>query len=235
MEWNCCGGFNTVLPVVLDVGCDLAVLCEVAEQPPPPTLLGPAIDWHWEGQYQSKGLAVAAFGGAPLDRIDRREGSGLFSIAAEASSGYGVLGIWTCPPRGTTYGLQATSTIAAHADWLRSRPSIVAGDFNLAPFGSEDRRTGVLRTLFADLERLGYRSGYHHFFQEEYGSETRPTYFHRRKPDAPFHIDFCFLHESLLPQIRAIEVGGFERWVARPSEMVTGHSDHVPIVLDLDI
>jgi hypothetical protein len=234
VEWNCCEGLASDLPALLDLGCDLAVLCEVPQTPPPANLLQPEIDWHWAGQLPRKGLAVASFG-EPLTRGEERAGAGSYTVATETQNGVGVLGIWTCPPKGSTYGAQARATIDTHADWLRETPSIVAGDFNLAPFGIEDGRNGILRTLFTDLEALGYRSVYHHFFGEEFGAETRPTYFHRRKEADRFHIDFVFLHRDLLPQLRAVEVGAYDRWVARRSEFVAGHSDHVPIVVDLDL
>lgn len=234
VEWNCCEGFASDLPALLELGCDLAVLCEVPEMPPPVNLIDPEIDWHWAGRYPRKGLAIASFGG-PLTRGAERIGAGSFTVSAETKAGIGILGIWTCPPRGSSYGAQARATIDTYADWLRDTPSIVAGDFNVAPRGIEDTRTGVLRALFADLDALGYRSVYHHYFGEEYGAETRATYFHRRRPAEPFHIDFVFLHQDLLPQVRAVEVGTYERWVARRNEYVAGHSDHVPIVVDLDL
>lgn len=234
VEWNCCEGFKADLPALVELGCDVAVLCEVPQAPPPASLLPPVIDWHWTGQYVRKGLAVAGFDRL-LRRVDERAGAGSYTVAAETSEGIGVLGMWTCPPKGSTYGAQARATIDAHADWLRETPTIIAGDFNLAPFGIEDGRTGILRALFADLSELGYTSVYHHFFGEDFGSETRPTYFHRRKEAEPFHIDFCFLHESLLPQLRTVEVGDYARWVARRSELVAGHSDHVPLIVDLDL
>jgi hypothetical protein len=206
----------------------------VPERGPAPTLLGPSIDWHWTGQYPRKGLALATFD-SMLTPASQRTGAGSFAIAAQTSAGIGVLGIWTCPPKGSTYGAQAVATVNAYGDWLAETPSIVAGDFNLAPLGIEDGRNGVLRALFASLGELGYTSVYHHHFREEYGAETRPTYYHRRKAADRFHIDFCFLHRELLPQVRAVEVGNYDAWVARRSEFVAGHSDHVPLVVDLDI
>lgn len=218
VEWNCCEGFASDLPALLELGCDLAVLCEVPEMPPPVNLIDPEIDWHWAGRYPRKGLAIASFGG-PLTRGAERIGAGSFTVSAETKAGIGILGIWTCPPRGSSYGAQARATIDTYADWLRDTPSIVAGDVNVAPRGIEDTRTGVLRALFADLDALGYRSVYHHYFGEEYGAETRATYFHRRRPAEPFHIDFVFLHQDLLPQVRAVEVGTYERWGRSPQRV----------------
>ncbi len=230
VEWNCCEGFDRDLPALIELGCDLAVLCEVPQALPPRSLLDPEIDWCWTGDLPRKGLAVASFGSS-LTADEERSGRGTHTVAATTTEGIGVLGIWTCPPKGATYGAQAHAAIDVYADWLRDTPSIVAGDFNLAPNGTED---AALRKVFDDLERLGYRSAYHHHFTETYGAETRPTFFFRRKLDAPFHIDYRFVHESLVPQIRSVEVGSFERWVARQGDLA-GQSDHVPLIVDLDV
>jgi hypothetical protein len=231
VEWNTCGGLATSVACLQELGCDAAVLCEVPSTPPAPSLTDPAIDWQWAGDLASKGLALAAFGTKLTPQV-ASAGAGAFGIAATMANDVGLLGIWTQAPN---YGDQAARTIEAHADWLRETPGIVAGDFNVAPRGTEDTRTGVLQRIFDSLDRLGYSSVYHHHFNEVYGSETRPTYFHRRKAEDPFHIDFCFVHKSLLPQVRRVEVGDYGRWVARSDPRRPGFSDHVPMMVDIDV
>jgi hypothetical protein len=233
VEWNCAGGFDRDLPRLVELGCDLAVLCEVPEVGPPASSTDPAVDWRWTGGGSAKGLALASFGGK-LAGVDNQEDRGSLAIAGTDSTGIGVLGIWAWQPKGSTYGAQVTNTVTAYSDWLCDTPSIVAGDFNLIPSRSEDTKSDVLRELVVHLDGLGYKSAYHHFFAEEYGSETRPTYFHHFKEAAPFHIDFCYIHKSLLPQIKSVEVGTYDGWVARVGD-VAGHSDHVPMIVDLDI
>ncbi len=87
--------------------------------------------------------------------------------------------------------------------------------------------------IVAWLDQLGSVSVYHEHSDEDYGSETRPTYFHRRRQAEAHHIDFCFVHRSLVPRVRGFEVGTYDRWVAR-RDRSAGLSDHVPLILDLD-
>ncbi len=233
VSWNCCEGFARDLVHLRELGCDVAVLAEVPRVVPASrSLFDAAIDWQWAGYFEGKGLAVAGFG-STVTPLDARADAGTHCLAAETEFGFGVLGIWSCPPKGSTYGAQVRSAIAAHADWLADGPAIVAGDFNLQPDGLEDKRTGVLRAVFADMADLGYVSAYHHVTGDEYGAETTPTYFHQRKQAAPFHIDFCFVHRDLLPRITALQVGSFDHYVA-PQGTLTGLSDHVPLIVDLD-
>jgi exodeoxyribonuclease-3 len=233
VAWNCCDRFDRGRAQLETLGCDLAVLAEVPEHVPVVAGTRP-MGWNWVGDTGARGLAVASFG-TTFDQLDNREGTGSLSIAGTTGAGTGVLGIWALPAnRGQRYGPEVTAAIDAHADWLRDVPSIIAGDLNLAPLLLEDARNGVLQHLFSQLDSLGYVSAYHHTSGEVYGSETRHTYFHHWKKNAPFHIDHCFLHRSLLPQLQTLELGTFEKWVDRSGD-IDGYSDHVPLIVDIDM
>ena len=232
VAWNCCGGFDKDVLLLRQMGCDVAVLAEVPEKAPHPTFTDPEIDWHWDGR-DSKGLALAGFG-TTLSPIETPASTGRYSLAAHTDRGFGVLGIWSCPPKDerNAYGRHVVSSIAAHEDWLADTPSIVAGDFNLAPYGIEDSKSGVLRDVFSRMKLLGYVSAYHHRTGEEFGLETTKTYFHYRHADKGLHIDYCFVHRDLLPRVVDLKVGTFDDYV-RPKGSSKGASDHVPLILDL--
>lgn len=66
---------------------------------------------------------------------------------------------------------------------------------------------------------------------EQHGRETTPTHYWRdRRKDGPtYHIDYAFVPENRVADIRGFTVGTFEDWCG------AGLSDHVPITLDLAI
>ncbi len=229
VEWNCCGGWASDYPKVVDLNPDIAVLCEVPRGAPAPSLIDPPVDWHWTGAIENKGLALASFGPS-FESYVALDGCGTHTAAATTSAGIGVLGIWTAPPSGP-YAPMAMASVSAYSDWLRTTPSIVAGDFNLGYNGSEAKG---FRQILDALDDLGYVSAYHHVTGEAWGGESRHTYFHQWKQDRPFHIDYCFLHRDLVPLIRHLETGGFDPWVAKTTGGY-GASDHVPMILDLDL
>ena len=74
---------------------------------------------------------------------------------------------------------------------------------------------------------LGLVSAYHTFFGEQFGSETRNTYFHKGNAAAAFHLDYCFIPASWSPFIRQVTVGDHSAWAKV--------SDHVPLIVDLAI
>ena len=231
--WNCCQGFDRNLLRLHELGCDVGMLAEVPQAPPEQTLLTRAPSWHWCGDTANKGLAVAGFGHETVHQPPTGL-SGQWSQAVVLPElGLGLLAIWSCPakPSLATYGAAVSDSITAHAEFLRSRPCVVAGDFNMAPRGAGHR---PLEHVFEQLDELGYRSVYHHRTGEPFGEESVATYFHQRKVAAPFHIDFMFCSESLLDSIVSFEVGSYGDYV-EAKDGVTGVSDHVPLVLDLNL
>ena len=76
------------------------------------------------------------------------------------------------------------------------------------------------------LEHKNIISSYHHFFNEEQGKETQPTFYLHHKKEKPFHLDFCFLSKELINRIESVEVGKYEDWIK--------YSDHVPMIINMD-
>ena len=212
-------------------GVDLAVLCEapLLNPRPSPSLVGSELSWVSTGDVSYKGLAVAGLG-VELEPLGSRPGQGQWTVAAAVPGGPSVLGVWSNPPGmgANAYAAQVIASLDAYADELADGDMIVAGDFNIGQGGAgmdPDTRPSPTRAAW---ERLGLVSVYHAFHREPFGAATRPTYFHRRKLDDPWHIDYVLVHEARLGRVTDVRVGTYEEWVA------PGHSDHVPLVVDID-
>jgi endonuclease/exonuclease/phosphatase family metal-dependent hydrolase len=146
------------------------------------------------------------------------------------AGGLHALGIWSCPSGSgaAAYLLEVRRAVNAHGRWLSGPgPRLVGGDLNVMGTGYG---AAGFRRLAGELSDLGLRSAYHAFFEEHFGAESRATYFHHRRRDRPFHIDFCFLSADLLERVRHVEVGAYDDWVAGAAGSV---SDHVPLVVEL--
>jgi endonuclease/exonuclease/phosphatase family metal-dependent hydrolase len=68
-------------------------------------------------------------------------------------------------------------------------------------------------------------SGYHQFFEEPHGSETRPTFYLLWKESRPYHLDYCFIPRSWASRVVRVDVGSFEEW--------RKHSDHRPLLVEI--
>jgi exonuclease III len=130
---------------------------------------------------------------------------------------------WQTRSRATSYR-QAHVGIQRHADWIRSRPTVILGDFN-----ANAQFKGTNWSELLDLMKsVGLGSAYHMYYPSEpFGSEKRPTHFHKGKSTAPFHLDYCFLPIDWLPRISSVEVGTYDDW--------HDVSDHAPLIVDLNL
>ena len=108
---------------------------------------------------------------------------------------------------------------------LLKEPCIIAGDWNSNKIFDHIKRVGNHTEVVDLLEKVDIRSAYHHLLNEEHGLEVQPTYYYWKDNARPFHLDFIFASETLLKQIRNLEIGTYEEWI--------NLSDHMPIFMEL--
>lgn len=113
-----------------------------------------------------------------------------------------------------------------HYEALLEKPCIIVGDWNSNKVFDSIKRVGNHTTVVEHLKEKGIESGYHRYFNEEHGHETKPTHYFWRKHERPFHLDYLFASKSLLDRMRHFEVGSFDEWIA--------YSDHVPLMAEFD-
>lgn len=148
-----------------------------------------------------------------------------------------LVGVWAFNHRASRFHPQPPSTsqpqqaVEVYKDFLGEGPVVIAGDFNNnVVWDRGERRTNWVTTVRRYAE-LGLVSAYHEYFGEAQGEELRPTlYWRTRRVDGPrYHIDYCFIPKAWLPALRSVHVGSHAEWVD------AGLSDHVPLVVDLDL
>jgi endonuclease/exonuclease/phosphatase family metal-dependent hydrolase len=173
-----------------------------------------------------KSVALASHdGNYQLARLRRRANRGRAIVGATVAGpvSFTALGIWSQGPR---YVDDVMRTLKAYDRVLRSRPAVVMGDLNSGT-NLNDRRSpskGHAR-IIAALADLGLVSAYHAFHKVDHGHEAHPTYRHNHKPSRPWHIDFCFVPASWVPNLTAVDVLDGKEWAAR--------SDHLPLKVDV--
>ena len=118
---------------------------------------------------------------------------------------------------------QAHQGLEKHRDWILESPTIVLGDFNQ----SRKIKGDGWKSLVKLTNDLGLTSAYHEHFKQEFGEESSPTYFHLGDELNPFHLDYCFLPKQWVQYITSVEV--------KPYDQYKGISDHVPLIVDLDL
>jgi exonuclease III len=177
--------------------------------------------------YPKRSIGVFSYTNVTLNAVDGHDPMYAFRRYRAEYRGlpFQVIAVWTSATksRKTSYK-QAIEGIRHHACWIQQRPTVILGDFN----DNASFRTTNWPELQELLQPLGLISAYHSHAGEAFGKETRRTYFHRGKEDASAaHLDYCFLPQEWVLKIKRVEVCAYSEWRSL--------SDHVPLVVDLDL
>jgi hypothetical protein len=225
---------------LLSLKPDIAVISECAD---PEQLQARGLDLDglsgplWIGDNRHKGLAVFGFNGYWVQAA-RQIGWRLRHIMPVHVNGpidFNLLAVWAFNMQGGIIRKHQIGplrrALSRYETFLTEAPAMVAGDLNHNIFWDKPGYRNNHQTSVDRLEQFGLVSAYHVLSGEEQGSETAATiYWRDRKKDGPtYHIDYIFLPRPWVSHISEFAIGSFEMWCG------SGLSDHVPLVLDVDI
>lgn len=223
ITWNCNQALGRKIAPLLELKPDVAVVQECARDLVPPE--GYTFGWH--GVNPKKGLGVLAKG--PITPLAHPvcDKSAYFFPVYLPNLDLRLLAVWAFnqrveqfdPPR-TGMALDVLDDLK---DWLVYGRSIVAGDFNNNATWDKPGKPNRFTDIATKLNTLGFLSAYHEQSGEVLGAETTMTHFWRKSPDAPYHIDYCFVNRSLATS--SVHIPAFQSW--------RNLSDHVPVVVDI--
>jgi endonuclease/exonuclease/phosphatase family metal-dependent hydrolase len=139
-----------------------------------------------------------------------------------------LLAVWACRTgikKAENYIGQVYQALISHPEWFDGTPVVLAGDLNSNKIWDPERVVGNHSEVVKILAERGLVSGYHEFFGEAQGAESRPTIYFYRHADRPFHIDYIFIPREWATRIKTVDVGEYEIW----SKL----SDHCPVTVDI--
>jgi exonuclease III len=231
VSWNCrVGGFRYKSANVAPLRADILAVQEVSQKDDvlvfggveQPTFRNQIMD----PAYPRRSIGFYSYTNAGIRAVDETDPLYAFRrfTVNKGFLEFNVAAVWTSATKtaATSY-MQAHDGIARHREWIRERPTVILGDFNM----DWSYRKSALPGLVSLTNELGLVSAYHKFFDEPFGGETRKTYFHRGDAAAHWHLDYCFVPASWSPFIRQVTVGDHSAWAKV--------SDHVPLIVDLAI
>jgi hypothetical protein len=190
VAWNCCRGpFEKKLAALETLSPDVAVISEAicpAEE---------SAQVLWFPSASRLGIQVRARGRYRLKRLPAAElPNCVVPVRVTGPLSFTLLAVWTWPA--PSYIKAFLNGLAAYSALLGSGTTVVAGDFNGNPRFDKPGHRLKWSAGFSTLHEAGLVSAYHHVHQAAFGSERHATHHFLRKPERPFHIDFCFVPQS---------------------------------------
>ncbi|WP_226682871.1 endonuclease/exonuclease/phosphatase family protein [Sutcliffiella horikoshii] len=234
LTWNCAMCFREKIDHVLPLNADILVIpeCEAPSK--------------WKGKDKVKGIHQFIW----VDKkYNLNKGLGVFSMNSSyqikrhchfkkdfkyivpfevtGKENFILLAVWAqrATTRYDSYIGQIFHAIKYYKD-LFKQPCIIVGDWNSNQKFDYIKRVGNHTTVVNMLQTDEIESGYHHFFNEEHGMETKPTHYFWRKKERPFHLDYLFASRSFFERMKHFEVGRYEDWIKL--------SDHMPVIAEFD-
>jgi hypothetical protein len=224
LTWNCHEkDFGKYMHLCEQFDADIMVIPE-SRRPAEPT---PGCLWVGSGK---RGLAIVARNGYSVKSYALGADLPSYYLMA-AVEGHGqkfnLLGVWTRD--GSPRYIQGAHLVLDNIreTFLGSYTSemVMIGDFNSNSIWDKlhgNRCHSAFVRRLRDDHRMA--SAYHHFNNEEQGSEVTPTYYHQYKLEQPFHIDYCFSPLEWCDRIVSVHVGSPEEWLK--------NSDHMPLMVE---
>src|SRR5215831_4638408 len=228
ITWNCNMAYRKKVHLILDHKPDIVVVpeCEhpdnfLTDTPKPADVL-------WFGKNQYKGLGIFSYSDFRFTVCDnhRQDLQLIIPILVKRKKErFNLFAIWANNPEDEDgqYVEQVWKAIHHYEALLKSKKTMLIGDFNSNTIWDKKRRAGNHSNVVKFLENKGIFSSYHAYHNQIQGKEMHPTLYMYRHKDKPYHIDYCFVSNDLLKKIQCVEIGEYDFW--------SKHSDHVPVIV----
>lgn len=179
----------------------------------------------WFGSRSIQGVGVVARGDWSVERgpVDPAVDS-VYPVRVSGPVEFHLLAVWA--QKRPTYVRAVLDGLARYREFLTAAPTVVVGDFNSHPRWDADAPEAN-HTVLADLLRrdFGLVSAYHAAASRSGVAAEEATLYWRWQEGQPFHIDYCFIPESWVARLGAVEVGGYREWADK--------SDHRPLLVEV--
>lgn len=207
---------------VLSMGADIMVLPECASYD---NIILPqkySMEWIGDNTVPWKGLGVIWDNHHDLVVAPWYNNEHKYIIPLIVDRQFLLFATWpTKTPNGKqSYPQILFDALKEYEQYLKSYPTLICGDFNcyIGQSGCS-QSTGTFEQCIDFLKANKLYSLYHERTGEDFSKESRATYYHQFKDNAPFFIDYAFTNI----QTFAFEIGRWDK----------STSDHCPLMIVL--
>ena len=219
--WNCNLKLKSKYEFIESLDSDILIIqeCEKFKQD-----YFPSTQYFWTGRDENKGLGVLIK--KDTANVSKLHNPNFIHFLPIETDNLNIMGVWAFNHRAVKYGDNANGrtldAIKYYDIWLNdSQKSIFAGDFNNSIIWDKTSNPSF-SNINNELNRLGYESSYHKQTQDIFGKEKETTFYHTKKEDKKYHIDYIYIKDM---NIKSLHIGSYDKWIE--------HSDHCPVSIEV--
>lgn len=134
----------------------------------------------WDGRNANKGLGVFSFRDFEIEKDEVRSPSAYIFIPIRLTKplDVNILAVWAFNHRNPIDShINTSEIIKSYSEFLENPNTIVAGDFNHNVIWDKDYPKHQFVDTLQEMSQLSLRSVYHNLTCEEYGKETKATFY----------------------------------------------------------
>lgn len=232
ISWNCNMAFRKKAHLIIKEHPDVLIIqeCEHIDKIETDSWDVLPSDSYWYGNNLNKGVAVFTFNDYRID-LTNTEHNKQFEFVipmkiAGKNKSFNLYAVWTQKTYDGHYTRQIYRAVEYYASTIKGSDSILIGDLNSSSIWDKPNRETNHTNLIALLGELNICSAYHLINNEPQGKESVPTLYFQRHRNKAYHIDYCFLTQTLLNSSSKVVIGKYDDWIS--------HSDHMPLFIDID-
>jgi len=176
----------------------------------------------WDGDLAHKGVSLSSEFLMKQVVVDGETSPCLAARVLDSPFGeFNVLNLWAKPK--PSYFADLTRTIDLYSSFIRERPTVIVGDFNMSVrIASKGRQFDLLNARLNHDSDLF--SAYHEYTHQGFGMETMTTLYYMWGASRCFHCDFIYIPGEWISRIKKVSVPGFKQFAT---------SDHRPVICEL--
>ena len=180
--------------------------------------------YFWTGRDENKGLGILVKKDSA--NVSKLHNTNFIHFLPIETDSLNIMGVWAFNHRAVKYGDNANGrtldAINYYDVWLKdSQKSIFAGDFNNSIIWDK-KSNPSFSNINNKLSLLGYESSYHKQTRYQFGKEKETTFYHTKKEDKKYHIDYIYIKNM---NIKSLNIGSYDKWIE--------HSDHCPVSIEV--
>jgi exonuclease III len=233
LTWNCGGALRKKIDRLDELQPDIVIVqeCEDPQINTNRNYKNWANKYLWIGDNKNKGLGIFIFNDIQLEFLPWNNIYNnlpvKYFLPCKIDNKFNLLAVWNHFNNSKAFGYIGQFWKYLQINRNKFTNILISGDFNSNSIWDEPDRWWNHGDVVKELQALEIESIYHQLYSKNHGEEEDYTFYLYKRLEKKYHIDYSFISTKLYSHVKKFKIGEYQKWIDL--------SDHVPIIIDLDV